>query len=161
MSELDWIFLAVVLGSLALGAWRGFVHEVMSVLNWLLAFVLAQWLGAEVGQRLPMGGVSEVLRFAVGFVLVFVVVALVGGWLVWLLTKAVKKSGLQRVDRVLGAGFGVLRGVILLLAVAVVVAMTPMKENMWWRESKSAGLSMSALKWLKPALPQVLGRYLP
>jgi hypothetical protein len=36
-----------------------------------------------------------------------------------------------------------------------------MKENMWWRESKSAGLSMSALKWLKPALPQVLGRYLP
>jgi membrane protein required for colicin V production len=161
MSELDWICVAVVLGSLALGAWRGFVHEVMSVLNWLLAFVLAQWLGTDLGQRLPLGGASEVLRFAAGFVIVFVVVALAGGWLVWLLTKLVKKSGLQRVDRALGGGFGVVRGVILLLAVAVVVAMTPMKESLWWRESKAAGLSMSALKWLKPVLPQVVGRYLP
>ena len=69
MSELDWIFLIVLLGSLALGAWRGFVYEVMSVLSWLLAFFLAQWFGMDVGQWLPMGGMSDVLRFAAGFVL--------------------------------------------------------------------------------------------
>ena len=161
MSELDWIFLIVLLVSLALGAWRGFVYEVMSVLSWLLAFFLAQWLGTDVGQYLPMGGVSDVLRFAAGFVLVFVVVALAGGWLVWLLTKLVKKSGLQRVDRVLGAGFGVLRGLILLLAAAVVMEMTPMKTSVWWRASKAAGISASALEWLKPVLPKVVAKYLP
>ena len=141
MSELDWIFLIVLLGSLALGAWRGFVYEVMSVLSWLLAFFLAQWFGMDVGQWLPMGGMSDVLRFAAGFLLVFVVVALAGGWLVWLLTKLVKKSGLQRVDRVLGAGFGVLRGMILLLAVAVVMEMTPMKTSVWWRASKAGSMA--------------------
>jgi membrane protein required for colicin V production len=161
MTGLDWIFVAVLMGSLALGAWRGLVSEVMSVLNWLLAFVMAQWLGPDVGQRLPVAGMSDVLRFALGFVLVFVVVALVGGLLVWMVTKLVASSGLQRVDRALGAGFGVVRGVILLLAMTVVVEMTPMKSSGWWRDSTVAGLSIAALKGLKPVLPDTMGKYLP
>jgi membrane protein required for colicin V production len=161
MSALDWIFLTVLLGSLALGAWRGFVHEVLSVVNWLLAFCVAHWLGADAGQYLPLGAASEVVRFAVGFVLVFVLVAMVGGLLVWGVTRLVESSGLKRVDRALGAGFGVLRGVILLLAVTVVMAMTPLKTSTWWRNSTGAGISMSALKWLKPILPEGLGKYLP
>lgn len=161
MAVLDWIFVAVLLGSLGLGAWRGFVSEVMSVLNWLLAFVMAQWLGEDVGQRLPMAGMSDVLRFAAGFVLVFVVIALSGGLLVWMLTRLVASSGLKQVDRVLGAGFGVLRGVILLLAVTVVMEMTPMKSSGWWRDSTAAAMSIAALKGLKPVLPDTVGKYLP
>lgn len=161
MTGLDWTFLAVLLGSLALGAWRGFVSEVMSVLNWVLAFVLAQWLGQDVGAHLPMSGMSEVLRFAAGFVLVFVLVALAGGMLVWLLTRLVATSGLQRVDRALGAGFGVVRGAILLLAFTVVVEMTPLKTDRWWRDSTAAGVSIAALNGLKPVLPDAVGKYLP
>ena len=161
MSALDWIFFAVLLVSLVLGAWRGFVYEVMSVLNWLQAFFLAQWLATDVGPHLPMGGASDVLRFAAGFVIVFVIAALIGGMVVWLVTKLVVSSGLQRVDRALGAGFGLVRGVILLLAVAVVMEMTPWKASTWWRESKGAAISISALVWLKPVLPKVLGKYLP
>jgi membrane protein required for colicin V production len=161
MSFLDWIFLTVLLGSLVLGAWRGLVYEVMSVLNWLLAFVLAQWLGQDVGRHLPMSGVSDVLRFAAGFVLVFIAAALVGALLVWLLTKLVETSGLRPTDRALGAGFGVVRGVILLLAVSVVVEMTPMKASAWWRDSTASGISKYALKGLKPVLPDSLGKYLP
>ena len=161
MSALDWIFVAVLLGSLVLGAWRGLAYEVLSVLNWLQAFVVAQWLASDVGQHLPMGSVSDVLRFAAGFVIVFVLAALAGGMVVWLLTRLVASSGLQRVDRALGAGFGLVRGVILLLAATVVMEMTPLKTGQWWRESKAAGVSISALEWLKPVLPEVLGKYLP
>lgn len=161
MTGLDWIFVAVLLGSLLLGAWRGFVSEVMSVLNWLLAFVVAQWLGQDVGQRLPMGEMSDVLRFAAGFVLVFVLVALSGGLLVWMLTRLVASSGLKRVDRALGAGFGVVRGVIVLMAVTVVVEMTPMRSSGWWRDSTAVGISNAALKGLKPVLPDAVGKFFP
>jgi membrane protein required for colicin V production len=161
MSFLDWFCVAVLLGSLVLGAWRGFVYEVLSVLNWLLAFVLAQWLGQDVGRYLPMGGMSDLLRFAAGFVLVFVAVALVGAMLVWLMTKLVESSGLRPMDRALGGGFGVLRGVILLLAATVVMEMTPLKASGWWRDSKTADISKSVLKVLKPVLPDILGKYLP
>jgi membrane protein required for colicin V production len=160
MLVLDWIFLAVLLLSLMLGVWRGLIYEVMSVLNWLLAFALAQWLATDVGRYLS-SDLSEVLRFAIGFVIVFVMAALAGGLLVWVLTKWVESSGMRAVDRAMGAGFGLLRGVILLLAVSVVLEMSPMKVSDWWRRSHSAGVSGSVLKVLKPMLPDVMAKYLP
>jgi len=47
------------------------------------------------------------------------------GLLAWLLKKLIETVGLRPVDRVLGAGFGLLRGAIMLLALALVVNMTP------------------------------------
>ena len=43
MAMLDWIFLAVLLASMLIGAWRGLVFEVLSALGWLVAFMAAQW----------------------------------------------------------------------------------------------------------------------
>ena len=44
MAPLDWAVLIVLAASLLLGAWRGLVYEVLSVLSWIAAFVAAQWL---------------------------------------------------------------------------------------------------------------------
>jgi len=68
----DWILSAVLLASMVMGAWRGLVYEVLSVIGWLAAFVLAQWFAADVADRLPMQSAGESLRYAAGFVLVFV-----------------------------------------------------------------------------------------
>lgn len=161
MSALDWIFVAGLLASVGLGVWRGFVYEVLSVLNWLLAFVLAQWLGADVGRQLPIDTSSEALVRIAGFVLVFVVSVFMGGLLVWGLPKLIEQAGLRPVDRVLGGVFGLMRGVILLLALTVLVLMTPFKSQAWWREASGVRISMEALRTLKPVLPQDVGQYLP
>lgn len=161
MSVLDWIFVAGLLASVGLGVWRGFVYEVLSVLNWLLAFVLAQWLGADVGRQLPIDTSSEALVRIAGFVLVFVVSVFMGGLLVWGLPKLIEQAGLRPVDRVLGGVFGLMRGVILLLALTVLVLMTPFKSQAWWREASGVRISMEALRTLKPVLPQDVGQYLP
>jgi len=60
----------------------------------------------------------------------------------------------------LGAVFGVLRGVILLLAATVVINMTALKTSDWWTQSNGAPLLSSTLKGLKPLLPEQFGRYL-
>lgn len=161
MGALDWIFIVALLASIGLGVWRGFVYEVMSVLNWLLAFVLAQWLGADVGRHLPIGGNSEALSHIAGFVLVFVVAVFLGGLLVWGLPKLIEQAGLRPVDRVLGGVFGLVRGLILLLALTVLVLMSPFKSQAWWRDAKAARASVEVLKVLKPVLPQGVGKYLP
>ena len=62
MAVLDWVFVAVLVASLALGAWRGLVYEVLSVASWIAAFVLAQWLAPDVAALLPMGKASEPMR---------------------------------------------------------------------------------------------------
>ncbi|MGH6625722.1 MAG: CvpA family protein [Burkholderiaceae bacterium] len=161
MAVLDWVFLLVLLVSLMLGAWRGLVYEMMSVLAWVAAFLLAQWWAPEAAARLPLGGASESVRYAAGFVTVFVAAVFAGGLLAWLTKKLVEAMGLRPADRTLGAAFGVLRGLILLLAATVVMHMTPLKTSPWWQESEGAGALTAALKGLKPVLPQEFVKYLP
>ena len=158
---MDWIFALLLLASSALGAWRGLVYEVLSLLNWIAAFILAQWLAPDVAQKIPMSGASELIRFAAAFVLVFVLIIFAGGLVARLVKKLLVKVGLGAPDRALGALFGLLRGVFLLLSATVVVSMTPLRNSDRWKESIGAGLTEAALQGLKPVLPHEFGKYLP
>lgn len=59
------------------------------------------------------------------------------------------------------AGFGLARGGVLLLAVAVLVGLTPLRDEPWWAASLSAPVLSEALSVLKPVLPQKFGSLLP
>jgi len=161
MSALDWIFAVVVLLSMALGAWRGLVYEVLSLVSWVVAFVLARLFALDAAQLLPMSGASAAMRYGAGFLLVFVLVLVVGGLLTVVIKKLTAAVGLSPVDRTLGAIFGATRGVLLLLLATVVVHLTPMKDSVSWQESVGARLAAGTLKGLKPALPRDLDRFLP
>lgn len=160
MTAVDWILLAVLVFSMVLGAWRGLVYEVLSVLGWAASFYLAQWLAPDVAARLPLQSASDPVRYAAAFVLVFVAAVFVAGLLAFLLKKLVEAVGLRPVDRTLGAAFGLVRGVILLLAAAVVINMTALKTSDWWVQSTGASVLTATLKGLKPVLPEKFGRYL-
>ena len=161
MVALDWGFLGVLLLSMLVGAWRGLVYEVLSLFNWAAAFVAAQWFAPALAARLPMGAASEVLRYAAAFVLVFVGSVFTGSVLIWLISKLFQVAGLRPADRALGAVFGVMRGVVVLLAVAVLVPITPLKSELWWTQSTAAAWATATVKGLKPVLPREFGRYLP
>lgn len=161
MAALDWIFCAVLLVSVLLGAWRGLVFEVLSLLSWLVALVAARYFAIDMALLLPMQGSSDGLRYAAGFVVVFVAVLLVGSLIAVVSKKLMTSVGLRPVDRVLGALFGSLRGGLLLLLATAVVHATPLKSTAAWQESVGAGLAMAVLKAVKPALPRDLEKYLP
>lgn len=157
----DWILLVILLASLLTGAWRGLVYEVMSVIGWLTSFVMAQWFAADVAAHLPMQSAGESLRYAAGFVIVFVASVFVAGLISAMLRKLISVIGLRPVDRVLGAGFGLFRGVILLLVLTVVLHLLSMNQSEWWQESQGGPVLTALLKGLKPVLPAQFGSYLP
>ena len=160
MTPLDWILAGVLLFSLLLGAWRGLVYEVLSVLGWAASFYAAQWFAPQVAVLLPWQSASEPVRYAAAFVLVFIVALFVAGLLAALLKSLVDAIGLRPVDRTLGAAFGVLRGMILLLAATVVIDMTALKSSAWWQESIGAQTLTATLAGLKPMLPGQFAKYL-
>jgi len=161
IATVDIVLLIVLLASVVIGAWRGLLYEVLSVLGWVAAFVLAQWLAVDAAEWLPLKGASEPLRYAAGFGVVFVGVAFAAGFLAWPVKKLVESVGLRPVDRTLGALFGLLRGAVLLLGVALVVVMTPLRETEAWRESVGASALGSTLHTLRPLLPEPLVTYIP
>ena len=160
LPTLDWILLAVMLLSMLLGLWRGLVFEVISLASWVVAFFLAQWLAPDVAQVLPMAGATEPIRYAAGFVAVFVGCLVAGGIIAFVIKKLLAAVGLGFLDRLLGGAFGLLRGLVVVLAVAVVVQMTPLDSAAFWKASQGARWAETALAALKPLMPQEFGKYL-
>ena len=160
VTAVDWVLLTVLALSLLVGLWRGLVFEVLSVLGWVAAFFLAQWLAPDVAALLPMSSAQQPIRYAIAFVLTFIAAVFLAGLLASMLRKMVASVGLRPVDRVFGAVFGVVRGLVLLLAVAVAIDLTSLKDSPWWQESTGAPMLSAALKGLKPALPDQFSRFL-
>ena len=150
----------VLVFSLLLGAWRGLVYEVLSLLGWAVSFYAAQWFAPPVAMLLPLQSASDPLRYAAAFGLVFIAAIFAAGLLTALLKKLVQAIGLRPVDRTLGAVFGVLRGMILLLAATVVIDMTALKSSPWWQESRGAQTLTAVLASLSPLLPGQFAKYL-
>ncbi len=160
MTSVDWILLAVLIFSMVLGAWRGLVYEVLSVLGWAASFYAAQWFAPQVATLLPLQSASDPVRYAAAFVLVFIAAVFAAGLLAFLLKKLVEAIGLRPVDRIMGSAFGLVRGIILLLAVTVVINMTALKNSIGWQDSLGAVALTATLKGLKPILPRQFAKYL-
>jgi membrane protein required for colicin V production len=161
LSAVDWILLAVLGLSFLLGLWRGIVQEVLSLLGWVAAFYVSQMYAPLAAAWLPMEGSSQMLRYAAGFVVVFVAVLVATVLVSWVIKKLISAVGLGPLDRLLGSLFGLMRGVVILLAVTVLVGMTPMRDTEAWKQAQGTQWLQQFLHVLKPVLPADFGKYLP
>lgn len=162
LSLTDGVLCGILLLSLVIGAWRGLVHELMSLAGWVAAFFVAQWLAQDVAQWLPLWReAAPQVRYAVSFVLVFVASMFAAALVSWLLGKLVSTAGLKPVDRSLGGIFGLVRGVVVLLVLAVVVHLLGMRSQDWWQDSWVTPVLSTLLAGLKPVLPQTMQTWLP
>lgn len=158
----DGVLGGILLLSMVVGAWRGLVHELMSLVGWVAAFFVAQWLAQDVAQWLPLWReAAPQVRYAVSFVLVFVASMFAAALVSWLLGKVVSTAGLKPVDRSLGGIFGLARGLVVLLVIAVVVHLLGMRSQDWWLDSRVTPVLSTLLAGLKPVLPQAMQAWLP
>jgi membrane protein required for colicin V production len=113
MTALDIIVLLLAGGGLLLGAKRGFVGEVLSLASWIAAIFALKLLHTPVTEALtyPVGTSSGAAVLA--FALVFGIVFIAGKLLARRLGGATRRSLIGPIDRILGAGFGALKGLIL------------------------------------------------
>jgi len=150
---LDYAVLGVFAVSMAWGAWRGLVREVLSILAWVIAFLAANLFAAQLGPAMPREIPTPEMRIAVAFVLVFLVALLTTSLVALLLSKIVSAVGLGGVDRMLGAGFGAARALLIVLAAALLAGLTAAPRQPYWRESVSGPLLARAVLAVKPLLP--------
>lgn len=158
---IDWALLAVLAVSVVVGLLRGFVFEVLSLLGWLVAWFGSQWLAPELAPQLPLGDTGAAGRMAAAYGLSFFGILIVWVLLAKLVRSLLHATPLSVPDRLLGAGFGLLRGGVLLLALATVVTLTPAAQSEPWKQSEGARWLAFAMLGIKPLLPGELARYLP
>ena len=160
MTWLDYALIGVFAASLALGAWRGLVREVLSILGWIIAFLAANLLAGPLGPVMPQAIPTPELRVAAAFVAVFMVSLIATSLVALLLSKIVKAVGLGGLDRLLGALFGAARGLLIVLAAALLAGLSSAPRQPFWRDSASGALLAQAALALKPLLPQTFAERL-
>ncbi|MFM2055545.1 MAG: hypothetical protein RL456_3582 [Pseudomonadota bacterium] len=153
--SLGWVDMAMLAGlglSMLAGVLRGLVSEVMSLLGWFVAWLLAQAWGAEVAARLHLGEPGGVVARAGGLVLTFVLALMAWRLVTWALQQVIQSTPLAPLDRLLGAGFGLVRGALVLMVVVMAVGLTPIARQPAWQASTGvrwlSGLQAGLSPWL-------------
>lgn len=140
MTVLDVFVFLLLIGGGAIGFVRGFVHEVISLLAWIVAIAMLKlfhtqlWSGIQSSfDTNPAAG--AVLAFAILFIPSFLIVKLlarsIGG-------RTRRHAMLGPFDRVLGGGFGALKGLLgvtlffLLANLATDMVYGPQAERPGW-----------------------------
>lgn len=160
---MDWpgyAIIAVIVISVVVGALRGFIKEVFSLLVWAAAFLVAYHFAGDVA-RLMEGTVTlPSARTAMGFSGLFIAVLLVGGLINYLLGRLVVSTGLSGTDRLLGGVFGAARGLVLTVAVLLVCGFTPIPGDPWWKESQTIQRMLPLVTWAAAYLPESVVEHL-
>jgi len=117
------IIVLIVIGIAAVGGFlRGFVQEVLSLAAWVLAIFAIRYLHTDLSNGLsgyvgtPSG--AAVLAFALLLLIPYAAMKLIAGRL----GESSRNSFLGPIDRVLGFGFGLIKGgIIVVMAFSVLV----------------------------------------
>ena len=158
MTLVDHAVLVIVGFSVLLSVIRGLVREVLALAAWIIAAVVAWLFGGKASVWMPDEIPGEELRGMVAAVLVFVAVLLAMSLIAVAVSQLVRSSGLSTEDRLLGALFGVLRGLVVVAVLAVGAGATTLPAQPVWREAALRPLlemmGMGARNWLPPGVAQ-------
>lgn len=153
MTAFDYAVLTVLAVSVLLGVWRGVVSEILALVAWVVAFVLARAFGADVANWLAPHIGEPTLRLAAAYALVVVAVLLLFSVARMILKLLIKAVGLGVLDRMLGGAFGALRGGLIVMVAVLVAGMTPLPKADWWRAAHLAPPLETAALAARPWLP--------
>lgn len=149
----DYLLLAIIVLSVLIGLWRGFLREFISLATWVAAFVIAFLFAEEASLYLvPYIGVPSV-RAVLAFGGLFLVTLILGGLLNMLISQLVRSTGLSGTDRLIGFVFGGVRAAALIAVLILLAILTPLSQDPWWQESVLIPYFEPLAVWLRDQLP--------
>jgi membrane protein required for colicin V production len=135
MNSADYVIIAAILFSAAIGAVRGFLREAISLGAWVVALFVAWHFSDLVEPHLGglLGG-SDVRPWAARVIIV-VLLLILGSIVGAALAHFVRLSIFSGTDRLLGFVFGMLRGFVLLGVFVILGQLLRLQGEYWWGHS--------------------------
>jgi len=151
LTGLNWVdiaILAVIAVSFLFGLWRGLVKEVLSLLTWIAALLVARIYSETLAPALSGMLDGETTRYVAAFAILFIVTMMLGTLLNHFIGKLLTITGLKFTDRLLGGGFGIVRGVIIVMLILFFTG-TFVSETGAWQQSQLVPRGLALIEWSK------------
>lgn len=159
MTIFDYAVLVIIGLSIILSVMRGLVAEVLSIAGWVAAFFVAKSYTSEILPMMPLDIPTESLRVLAAFLVLFLATLLVATLLAIALSAILKKIGLGWLNRLLGALFGIVRGLLIVCIIVFLAGLTDIPKDTRWRNAMfSAPIEAMVINML-PWLPESIAKH--
>ena len=148
---IDWVIIALITVSTLISLKRGFVREALSLVTWVGAFILARTFHPQM---------QPLVRLIAAFAILFFGTLIVGAIINNMIGHLIRATGLSATDRVLGMGFGLLRGVVVVIVAIAFTRYTPLAQDTWWRTSIIIDRLAVVEDWSRRTLGDEFARFL-
>lgn len=156
MTVFDYIVLAIVGISIVISVMRGLLSEVLSIVGWFAAFFVAKTYANQLIPLMPADIPTESLRILAAFVILFLATFLLTTLLAIALTTIFKKIGLGWLNRMLGAVFGLARGLLIVCIIVFLAGLTNIPKDERWKNAMFSApieaLVISLLPWVPASI---------
>lgn len=156
LNWLDFVIIAIIILSIFISFFRGFLREAMSLITWIMGVLVALKFASRVSDLLPTFVHSSMLRYLIAFVALFIAVFILGFIVNIIVKRLIDMTGLTIVDRVLGIIFGSARGLIAVGVILMFISMSSMQKESWVTSSQLAPEFIPLVTWLDSFLPEQL-----
>lgn len=157
LSNYDFIFGIIVLVSAIFGIMRGGVAELLATSTWFIALFIMRQYSSQIEAILPSMISNQILRSLLSYVIAFVGVAIVITIIKLIFHKIIKNLGLGGLNYLIGALFGVVRGLIISALIIVVIEVFHFDAQQSWRSSlispllvPTVGIIVNQMNEIKP-----------
>lgn len=138
LTQFNWLDLGcivLIFFSTLLSGYKGLVKELSSLANWVVSIWFGFVFYQPVASYLFEGIQPELLRYAIGFFIVFGLILLIGTLLNKLISWLISATGLKGPDRLLGLLFGAVRGVLFITLLMLAAENTAFTRIEAWQTS--------------------------
>lgn len=153
MTLFDYLILFVLVCSIVISTMRGLIKEILSLVSWIVSFVVANAYGAILAGWLPNFIPGQTMRLIVGFLVLFIGVRLLMALLMKAADALIKASGLSLADRGLGGLFGLARGCVIVMVAVLLSGMTSIPQQTFWKDALLSPMAVTAAETIMPFLP--------
>ena len=153
---IDYVVIGIIALSIITGLFRGFIKELISLGIWALAIWMAISHAKNMSVFVQPYIADKTACIAVAFVGILVAVLLLGAIINTIIHLILHRSGLSGIDRLLGMGFGFVRGIFIVALLMLVAKMTSLPYQEYRAKSIFYSHFDPLVNWLYGYMPNVI-----
>lgn len=160
MTSFDYAVLTIIGLSVIFSVMRGMVREVLAILGWLAAFYVARTYTNQLLPMMPADIPSESLRVLAAFLVLFLATLLLASLLGIALSAIISKIGLGWLNRMLGALFGIVRGLVIVCILVFLAGLTELPKDARWRNAMFSAPIEALVTSILPWVPESISKHI-
>lgn len=157
MTDIVWVdycIIGIVVISALISLGRGFIKESMSLVIWLLAYIVSSRFYQDLSAYFTKID-DTTYRNGAAICALFIGTLILGAIANYIISTLVAKTGLSGTDRILGLCFGAVRGTLIVAALLFVLdTFTPMSTTIWWHDSVLIPEFKIIIQWFYETMAQ-------